>query len=126
MARGMALDEMEVKPKPAPQVTVKKVTIIQGKDPALTAEAIERKIDTSTAISCYSKALTSKPKLAGTMTIKLTIDAQGKVTAIEVVKDTTKEKGLMICVRDALKALSFSAPTTSTRVVATVVLEFKP
>lgn len=109
---------------PSGRVKVEKVTVVEGADTNLTPALIKSRIKVPLLKACYDGELSSNPKLAGKMKVKLTIDAQGKVVSAAVVSNATKSKSLATCVLNKLKAIKFAAPAKSKKVVATVLIAF--
>ncbi|MBR4489411.1 AgmX/PglI C-terminal domain-containing protein [bacterium] len=59
---------------------------------------------------CYDKALTSNPMLKGKMSVKITINEQGRVSNTEVVDDSLKDAEVAKCVKGVIGRLRFPKP----------------
>ncbi len=59
---------------------------------------------------CYDKALTSNPMLKGKMSVKITINEQGRVSNTEVVEDSLKDAEVAKCVKGVIGRLRFPKP----------------
>ena len=66
---------------------------------------------------CYSAALADTPDLEGTMVVRLTIDAVGKVEEVGVPSTTLKSFALEDCLERGMKGLRFSPPTKAPAMV---------
>jgi hypothetical protein len=73
---------------------------------------------------CYERELKLNPKLEGALRLKLTIAANGRVQAVEVVGDTIGNQNLSRCVQGRVRAWKFE-PASGTSVV-TITLPFSP
>lgn len=52
--------------------------------------------------SCFAKVHVNRPELGGTLAARMTIDANGEATLVEVTDDTLQSDGLTTCMRWAL------------------------
>lgn len=59
---------------------------------------------------CYDKALTSNPMLKGKMSVKITINEQGRVSNTEVVEDSLHDAEVAKCVKGVIGRLRFPKP----------------
>ena len=59
---------------------------------------------------CYEKALKKNDSIKGKVKIKFTIGTAGRVTAIKVTKNTTKDKGVADCIKGKVKSWRFPKP----------------
>ncbi|WP_044280571.1 AgmX/PglI C-terminal domain-containing protein [Myxococcus stipitatus] len=74
---------------------------------------------------CYEKAYETRPLRSGNVTVKFTLDPEGKVAKSELVKTTIHEPALERCILAHTKTWSFPKPTTQGGVV-TYPFVFKP
>ena len=63
---------------------------------------------------CYDKALTSNPMLKGKMSVKITINDQGRVSNTEVVEDSLRDAEVAKCVKGVIGRLRFPKPAGGT------------
>lgn len=59
---------------------------------------------------CYDKALTSNPMLKGKLSVKITINEQGRVSNTEVVDDSLHDAEVTKCVKGVIGRLRFPKP----------------
>ena len=73
---------------------------------------------------CYQRELKLNPNLQGSLQLKLSIAANGRVTRTEVVNDTVGSRNLVRCVQGRIRSWRFK-PAKSNSVV-TITLPFSP
>lgn len=66
---------------------------------------------------CYDKALTSNPLLKGKLSVKITINDQGRVSSTEVVDDSLHDAEVTKCVKGVIGRLRFPKPAGGTATV---------
>ena len=59
---------------------------------------------------CYDKALTSNPLLKGKLSVKININAEGRVSDTEIVEDSLHDAEVSKCVRGVIGRLRFPKP----------------
>ncbi|MFH1653517.1 MAG: trypsin, partial [Pseudomonadota bacterium] len=122
MAAMPMKDELLVEPEEAPlqaalSLSVKKVELIKGKDSALTADVVKSAIESSAIKSCA--------KVKGKLTYKITVDADGKVSTVSLVKNETKDASIDACISNLLKNIAFTKPASAKELEFKVVIEIK-
>lgn len=60
--------------------------------------------------ACYQRALKRNPKLSGKISIRLTINAMGKVTAVDVDSDSVGDSSVTSCIKSIAKRWRFPPP----------------
>lgn len=63
---------------------------------------------------CYDKALTSNPLLKGKLSVKITINQEGRVSRTEVVEDSLHDAEVAKCVKGVIGRLRFPKPAGGT------------
>jgi Ca-activated chloride channel family protein len=104
--------------RPVRKVSIDLVTIKEGIDPTLNSSKIQTEIKLSALGMC--------PKAPGKIALEVTIDKAGNVTNVKVLKNATGSSALEKCVLKTLKAMQFSKPLRTSKVVAKVVIKFGP
>ena len=74
-------------------------------------------------LGCYNQALAKNPKLAGTLTLKITVAPNGQAQAVETVEDTVDGE-VDACVSDILKKATW--PTADEAVYFEYRFSFAP
>ena len=73
---------------------------------------------------CYSRELKLNPNLQGSLQLKLTIAANGRVTKTDIVNDTVGSRNLARCVMGRIRSWRFQAAKSNS--VVTITLPFSP
>lgn len=79
---------------------------------------------TSELDACFVAARQSNSKLAGTIELAFTVDADGAVSGVAVKKSTVKNKVLETCVKDVAKLVKLDKSLVAGKTKASVVLAF--
>ncbi len=74
---------------------------------------------------CYEQKLTSDPKLAGSLVVKLITDASGKVAQVEVDGDAALRGAIGACVTQRLRSAQFPAAKDGGIILITTKLDFE-
>ncbi len=67
--------------------------------------------------ACYERQLQIKPKLSGKLTVRWTINQEGRVDAAKVVKSTLKEKAVESCILRRMRVMRFQKPESGVCVI---------
>ena len=76
--------------------------------------------------ACYEDQLLTDPELAGRVEVRLTVEPDGKMGAIEVTKNTTGSAAVGVCLKHKLASLRFPAFEQCRAVVANYPFNFHP
>jgi uncharacterized protein (TIGR02266 family) len=60
---------------------------------------------------CYERLLREQPEMKGRVIVEINADAKGKVEQINVVENTTSDRRVATCLREALKNVAFTGIT---------------
>jgi len=74
---------------------------------------------------CYQKALETQPDLKGDVTLKMIIDANGKVKKVNLTSTQLSAKGLDPCILEKMKTMTFTAPESKKEMTVTLSILFK-
>jgi len=92
-----------------------------GLSKSLVARVVQRR---QRAVAyCYERALRKNPKLSGMVAVKLVID-QGRVVAVQILKNTIADKSVGKCVAAKMRRWRFPVPKDGSRTSAVVKLRF--
>jgi hypothetical protein len=72
---------------------------------------------------CYAKEQLKQPKLAGTVTIRFVIEANGKPTSVEA---TGLDPNVAGCIVDVVKGITFMPPTSHKPIAVEIPRTFAP
>ncbi len=75
---------------------------------------------------CYATARTTKATLAGTLSLKFTVKADGKLDAVTVHTSTVKDAALERCIVGIVQATKLGQPLGSTALSGTMPFTFTP
>ena len=94
--------------------------------PALSADVIRRIIHRRRPLlrSCYTRALATRPTLAGRVRVRFAIGPNGDVTTVDVT--TGLEPGVDACLAKVLRSTTFPAPVGGGVVIVTYPFTFAP
>lgn len=98
---------------------------IQG---SLSRDVIQRVMRSATnqLRYCYERELRRTPGLRGKVVVKLTVDKDGKATAVKIEADTLKSEAVTACLKARVKRLRFPKPQGGGKVIITYPILFSP
>lgn len=89
-------------------VEIAKLKVGKGVDASKVGAVLKRRA--GFARMCYFAALADSPKLAGTMVLRLTLGANGKVIEVGVPESSLDDDAVEVCLTRGLEGLRFAAP----------------
>lgn len=111
-------------PVPSPRVAAGQTVVLGSLDKATISQVIKR--HQTEARYCYQQALLRKPTLAGKITVKFTIAANGSVMTAAVTESTMADAQVESCVVSRVKRWRFPAPKGGGIVVVNYPFLFTP